>query len=124
MAAIGRIQEFDSSVEGISSYLEWLQLYLEGNKVKDDERVSVLLTVIGTKVYGVLRSLLAPAKPKDKPYDDLVKALEQHYDPKPLVIGQHFQLSQQPSESISEYTAALCQLSINCEFGTFLDQAL
>ena len=74
----------------------------------------------------MLRSLLAPAKLKDKPYNDLVKALEQHYDPKPLVIGQCFQFTSEARDlvSLSQNTPLLHQLSINCEFGTFLDQTL
>ena len=48
--AIGHNQEFDSGVESISFYLEQLQQYLDTNKIKDEQEVSVLLTVIGPKL--------------------------------------------------------------------------
>ena len=44
---LGTIGKFDSTVEHISTYLERLQLYFDANKVKDDCKVPVLLTVIG-----------------------------------------------------------------------------
>ena len=56
----------------------------------DDRKVAVLLTVIGQKTYDTLRSLLAPARPRDKTYDELVSILQKHYDPKPIVIGNVF----------------------------------
>ncbi len=48
------------------------------------------LTVIGTKAYSLLRNLLAPAKPVEKSYAELLKVIKQHLDPKPLVIAERF----------------------------------
>ena len=87
----------------------------------------MLLTVIGIKTYETLRSLLAPERPRGKTYDQLVSVLQKHYDPKPLVIGERFrfyQRSQKAGESTAEFIADLRRLSIRCEFGDFLDQAL
>ena len=36
------MQEFDSDVENISTYLERLQLYMEANSIEDGKKVSVL----------------------------------------------------------------------------------
>ena len=47
----------------------------------------MLLTVIGSAAYSVLHNLLAPESPKTKTYEELVAALRQHYEPKPLVIA-------------------------------------
>lgn len=44
-----------------------------------------------------------------------------------LVIGERFQFyqrCQKPKESIAEFAAALRRLSIRCEFGAFLNEAL
>ena len=49
------------------------------------------------------------------------------YDPQPLLIGVRFrfyQRSQKSGESIADFVADLRRLSIKCEFGDFLDQAL
>ena len=124
---LGSVGEFDYRNNSIASYLERMQLYFEANSVADDRKVAVLLTVIGIKIYETLRSLLAPEWPRDKTYDQLVSVLQKHYDPKPLVIGERFrfyQQSQKAGESIAEFIADLRRLSIRCEFGDFLDQAL
>ena len=46
-----------------------------------------LLTEIGSKVYELLHSLIAPTLPSGKKYEELVKALEDHLNPNPLVIA-------------------------------------
>ena len=63
---LGNIQEFDPQVETITTYLERLELYFDANTVAADKNVSALLYGLGPKVYGVLRSLLAPNRPQDK----------------------------------------------------------
>ena len=40
-----RLQEFDSQVENIATYLEGLQLYFEANGVEEEKKVAVLLTL-------------------------------------------------------------------------------
>ena len=124
---LGTLGEFDHRSNSIASYLERMQLYFVANSVEDERKVAVLLTVIGAKTYETLRSLLSPERPRDKSYDQLVAALQKHYDPKPLVIGERFrfyQRSQEAGESIADFIADLRRLSIRCEFGDFLDQAL
>ena len=124
---LGRLQEFDPRVNNMSTYLERLELYFEANAVEAARKVSVLLTVIGAQVYDTLRSLLAPVKPQEKSFIELITILKQHFDPKPLVIGERFRFyrrSQKVNETVAEFQADLRKLSIRCEFGTFLDQAI
>ena len=99
------------------------------NGIAEDKQASVLLTVIGMKNYGIIKSLVAPAQPKDKSYVslELVATLKEHFQPKPLIIAERFrfyQRNQEAGESVLEYVAALRRLAITCEFGDFLDQAL
>lgn len=121
---LGSLGEFDPN---ITSYLERVQLYFEANTVEDDRKVAVLLTLIGAKTYETLQSLLAPELPRNKPFDELLGILKKHFDPQPLLIAERFrfyQRSQKTDESIADYIADLRRLSIKCEFGEFLDQAL
>jgi hypothetical protein len=74
----------------MSTYLERLELYFDANAVEASRKVAVLLTVIGVKAYDTLRSLLAPTLPRDKSFSELLATLKQHFDPKPLVIGERF----------------------------------
>ena len=124
---LGRLTEFNPQSDNISSYLEHLELYFEANAIEDARKVPVLLTVIGARAYDTLRSLLSPMRPQDKSFADLLTVLGQHFDPKPLVIGEHFHFykrSQRATESVAEFQADLRKLSIRCEFGDFLDQAI
>ena len=128
VATVGSIAAFQPESERIdSSYLEKLELYLSANAFPDDRKVAALLTIIGSTAYEVLRSLLAPARPQDKTYDELVAALRAHYAPKPMVIAERFHFhrrNQHSGESIAEYVAELRKLALHCEFKDYLDQAL
>ena len=119
----GSLEEFDPTTDDISTCLEKLQLYFAANKVEDDRKVPILLTVIGAKAYSTLRSLLAPDSPADKSFNDLLITLKGHFDPKSLIIGEQFRFYQR-SQKLDENIVDLRRLSINCEFRAFLDQAL
>ena len=70
---------------------------------------------------------MAPVRPQDKSFVDLVGVLRAHYAPKPMVIAERFHFhrrNQQSGESIAEYLAQLRRLALHCEFGDYLDQAL
>ena len=54
MTTLGNLIQTDN----ISTYLKRPQLYFEANRVEDDHKVAVLLTITGAKVYDMLRSLL------------------------------------------------------------------
>ena len=92
-----------------------------------DKKVPVFLSAVGGKTYTLLRSLLSPTLPQDRSYDDTVDALKKHYESKPLVIAERFHFywqNQATGESITDYVAELRRLSVHCEFGDYLDQAL
>ena len=63
MATHGTLKEFQPDSESILAYLERTEIYFAANKVEDERKSSVLLSVIGAKTYGILRSLLAPERP-------------------------------------------------------------
>ena len=125
---IGQLPEFHpDSGELFSAYVERVHLFLEVNDIGEGKRVAVLLSAIGSKTYGLLRNLVAPAKPKDKSFSEIVAVLTKHCEPKPLVIAErfHFHCRQQATgESVSCYVAELRRLATNCEFGAYLEEAL
>ena len=123
----GRLKAFEPEGENISTYLERVHLYFEANGIEDNKQPSVLLTVIGAKNYSIIRSLVAPALPKDKTFAELETVLKAHFQPKPLLIAERFrfyQRSQVAGESVQDFIADLRRLAISCEFGDFLNQAL
>ena len=127
MATVGKIREFNPQAETFSTYIERLELYFEANGVAEEKKVAMFLTLIGARNYTILKDAVAPEKPKDKSLEDLVKVLKTHFDPKPIVIAERFHFHkrvQHPGESLSEYVAELRRLATNCDFGTFLDDAI
>ena len=123
----GQLNAFEPTEENISTYLERVSLFFDANGVPADKKVSTLLTVIGPGNYGIIRSLVAPALPKEKSYDQLVAVLVNHFQPKPLVIAERYrfyQRCQAPGETVQDFVADLRRLAITCDFGEFLDQAL
>ena len=78
---IGAIETFDETVENWCSYVERLENYFAANRVEDDKKVPTMLSLIGSRTYGLLRSLVAPTKPSTKSYADLCKTLKDHLSP-------------------------------------------
>ena len=123
-STVGSLAEFKPDSERIEAYLERVQLFFDANGIKDDKQVAILLTVIGSNIYALLSSLLAPTKPREKSFQELSETLRHHFDPKPLVIAERFHFhrrNQASSESISDYVAELRRLATHCEFGDYLE---
>ena len=105
MATHGIIGKFDSRTEDWASYTERFTEYFTANDVKSaDKKRAILLSGVGPSTYQVIRNLVAPDKPTEKTFDQIVKVVKGHYQPTPSVIVQRFKFntrSQKPGESIS-----------------------
>ena len=127
MATGPTIDEYHPENELLSSYLELLDAFFSTNNIKDEKKVPSFLSLIGSKIYPLLKNLVAPTLPKEKTFDKLVAALKGPFEPKPLMIAERFHFhrrAQAEGESIKEYMAELRMLTTHCEFGAFLDEAL
>ena len=122
---IGHIEPFEIGNDDCELYAERLDQFMLANGIDDEKRkVAVFLTVIGQKVYALLRNLVAPTKPHEKKYEDLVKAMMDHLKPKPLTIAERFKFNRQEGESIAQFLAELRELTETCNFGAKLDEQL
>ena len=124
---VGTLEEFDPKGDSMAAYIERALMYLDANNVPQNKKAATLLSAIGKNTFHMLRNLMAPAKLQDQSFEDIVKALLDHYEPKQLVIAERFNFNrrqQGPSESVADYVAELRRLSMKCEFGPFLDDAL
>jgi hypothetical protein len=92
---IGWIDPFEDTVETWTSYTERLEQYFEVNDIAEDKKVLALLTLLGGKIYTLLRNLTAPNKHKEKDYTTLVNLLRDHLTPKPIVIAERFRFHKQ-----------------------------
>lgn len=123
---IGQI-EFFSAGDNFNEYIERMEKILEINKVKDDQYVSYLIGLGGGDLYKIIKSVAAPQLPTQLTYANLKTTLKGYFEPKRNVIGERFifhRRQQKADENISDYIVEIKSLSQNCEFGTFLDEAL
>ena len=121
---IGVVGEFQPENETITAYLERFDLIFDVNSVAEEKQVPWLLNIIGAKTYTLLRTLVAPAQPKQKTMAELRTVLKEHYEPKTLIIGQQFYFhhrDQVAHETVAEYITELRKLATPCEY---LNQAL
>ena len=97
------------------------------NKIKAEDTVACILSVMGAKTYGLLRTLVSPDKPKDKSIAQINEVLQNHLSPKPLIIAERFRFykrDQKHGESVSDYITVIKRLAETCDFGAFLNFAL
>ena len=125
---LGSIEQFDPKYGDWSEYTERLEQYFLANDINDDKKqTAVFLTVIGSDTYSLLRNLLTPEKPSQKPVEELIQILSEHLNPKPITIAERYKFYQKEQiegESLGDYIAGLRKASEHCEFGTFLNEAL
>ena len=73
-APVGSLGEFGHSKEARAVYVERLE-YLYVNETDERKKGDLLISVMRSDTYGLLKTLMAPTKPSTKPFADLVKHL-------------------------------------------------
>lgn len=88
---------------------------------------AVLLSVCGAETYRLIRNLVAPAKPTSKSFEQLVKLVHTHLNPKPAVMVELFKFHtcvRREGERVATFVVTLRQLTQYCEFGETLEDML
>ena len=79
---LGRIDEYDGTKEDWSQHVERVDHFFAANGITvADKKKSAFLAVIGLATYALARNLVSPDKPGEKSYDELVKAMKDHFNP-------------------------------------------
>src|SRR4029434_9088489 len=76
---IGNMDPFDDTGEQWETYIEGFEHYIMANEIRTVKKVPVLFSVMGPKMYGFLRSLVAPDKPGEMDYGRVVDVLQAHF---------------------------------------------
>ena len=125
---LGTAPQFDGNTADWEVYTEQLSHFFTANKISsEDQKRSVLMTVCGSATYKLMRSLAAPTDVASLKYADLVKLVQDHYNPAPSVIVMRFKFNscvRLSGESISAYVAWLQDLAHYCVYGATLDDML
>ena len=121
-APVGSLGEFDHSKEAWAAYIERLELYVNVNDIDERKRAELLICVMGSDTYGLLKTLMTPTKPSTKQFADLVKTLGITWIPKEVIpktteIGERFRFGrrhQHEGESVALFVTGLRRLSLHC----------
>ena len=128
MATLGKIGEFQPSVEEWTQYAERLEYFFTANGITTAEKKrATFLAVAGPTTYKLLRSMLAPTTLDEVAFSDVVKVLSDHYCPKPLEIISRFKFynrSRNPGESVSTFISEVRALACFYNFGNSLDSMI
>ena len=127
MATHGSLSEYNPAEDWVS-YVERMDQYFLANDVNEAQKKrAILLSVVGDKTYKLIRDLVAPDKPTDKSYQELVDLLTSHLDPKPSVIVERFKFNsrfRRDGETAAQFLAELRNLAQYCDYGQSLDDML
>lgn len=126
MNFIGQIEHFN--LDDFECYIDRMAHLLKLNEIVDNaSKISFLVSTGGADLYKVAKTLVAPKKPEEFKYDDLVKKLKTHFQRKTNVTAERFKFlnrNQLPEETIQDYIITIKGLANTCEYESFLDDAL
>lgn len=127
--SFGKLEEFDTANgDDWVQYIERMEHYFLANEITDaSKQRSILISSMGQKAYKILRNLIAPEKPAEVSFKNLVKTMTSHFSPPPSEIVQRFRFNsrmRKPGESIAAYVAELRALSEHCNYGATLETML
>ena len=69
--------DYESGDDG-PTYVERLEQYLSVNNGQEKKKVAVLVTIMGAKSYSLMQNLVAPSKPADKNFSEVLKTMTDH----------------------------------------------
>lgn len=124
---IGKIESFDLNSKKWLAYVRRVEQFIELNQIDEHLKVATLITVVGQVTYDLMCDLCAPEHPETKTFEDLVRLVGEHVEPKRSDIAERhvFRLRRQrDGESLSQYLQALKHLASTCNFGTNLEENL
>lgn len=123
---IGTIEQFTPG-DNFSEYVERMEYLFTINDVPEAKQVPLFLTMVGPDSYKKIKDIVAPQNPKDKKFAELIEKIKDDFTEKKNIIAERFKFNscmQKVNQSISEYILELKTLSVNCNFGSFLADAL
>ncbi|XP_075559299.1 uncharacterized protein LOC142590759 [Dermacentor variabilis] len=120
--AVGRIGEYHLGTNASwDEYVERLEMFCEANKIaKEEQKRAVLLSCCGEEAYGLIVTLVKPARPTTATYEEIKMAVRKHLHPRPSELYARFlfyKRNQAVEESVADYVTALRKLAEDCGFG-------
>ncbi|XP_076032445.1 uncharacterized protein LOC143020168 [Oratosquilla oratoria] len=128
MASSCKIGPFNPKELSFDVYLALFEAHVATQDITDGgKRKNQLFVCIGTKMFGILANLTAPAMPTTKTYDELIELMKNHFITKPSYHRSLCSFQQRrkvEKETVKELYADLKRLAKDCNFDTTLDARL
>ncbi|KAG8176571.1 hypothetical protein JTE90_028918 [Oedothorax gibbosus] len=86
MSSTGKISEFHPESDDAATYVMRLKHFMVANKIEDDKKLPVLITVLGSKVINTLVDLVIPDELDSKTYDQIIELFLNQYKPEKLKV--------------------------------------
>ncbi|XP_075738876.1 uncharacterized protein LOC142784291 [Rhipicephalus microplus] len=123
-----QLPDFDDEKENWKAYVIKAEAYFEATGVTESaKKQALLVAALSTRTVQILSGRIAPKKPNSLEYEDVVKALDEFFDPKRHEIAESFRFfnrCQLDSESVQEFITEIRRIADNCNFDTMLDRML
>ena len=68
------------------SYAERMERYFIANDIKEEKRRALLVSVCVPSLYQLIKDLVAPGKPSERSFEQLVELIDTHKNPRPSTI--------------------------------------
>ena len=85
---LGAPEPFDSTNDDWAQYLQPFEHFVLANEIKDEQKLHLLLVLVGSQTFRLLTSLVAPKKPGELTYDEVTEKLTGYFKPKPIKIAE------------------------------------
>ncbi|XP_070385300.1 uncharacterized protein [Dermacentor albipictus] len=123
-----QLPDFDDERDNWKAYVIKAEAYFEATGVKESaKKRALLVAALSTRTVQILAGRVAPKKPNSLEYEDVVKVLDEFFDPKRHEITESFRFfnrCQLDGESVQEFITEIRRIADNCNFGTMLDRML
>ncbi|KAL0818948.1 hypothetical protein ABMA28_008247 [Loxostege sticticalis] len=119
--------EFNLETGNWNSYCERLDMHFVANNVAEEKKLPTLISIIGESGYELMVNVCSPIKPHKKNYEEVVKLMTEHLQPKPSILAARYifrQRMQRLGESVTQYVSELKRLSRPCDFKDTLNENL
>lgn len=119
---IGNVEPF---VPGgnFKAYVDRIKQLIIINRIVEDEKSALFITIMGSDVYEILVSLALPKMPSELSFEDILTKLTDHFKPQVNKRAERYKfnkIAQENGESIGDFIVRLKAAAQSCEFGDYL----
>ena len=94
---IRKIEAFDETSDDWNASVEQVEQFFIANEIRNEERVAVVLSLMGDKTTT---KSVCPRKPSSLSFKDILETFQQHLLPKPLLIAEQFLSTEEANSKV------------------------